>query len=509
VSEEMDVSAPVDPIVDLVRQTLRRHACFAAGETVVVAVSGGADSLCLLHVLSTLHRDLGFHLHVAHLDHSLRGESARADARFVAQLAAELGLSATVEARDVAAYQRLHRLTMEEAARETRYSFLLEVARGAGAAAVATGHTADDDVETLVLHWLRGAGLAGMRGMPIVRELGDSAHGQRGTGGSHVRLPSEAPTMLVRPLLQVTRAQTEAYCREHGLAFRVDETNEDLRVTRNRIRRQLLPELESYNPGLRATLLRSARAAVDDFDYISSQADAAWPGIVAEPQDRAAGLALNRDAFRGLPPALQRSLLRRALQQARQGWQDFGWVHIESLRLAVTQGRVGAVVNLPHGMALTVGYERAVLAPLAEAGARTELTADSPLLLGDALPVNAPGTTPLPGTAWRLDVDEAPLPARLAAGPWEAFVDAGAVAGALILRGPRAGDRFQPLGMTGTKKSQDLFVDEKVPRQYRSRTPLLVAGGRIVWVAGRWLAEWARVRPETRQVWRLRFRRQG
>ena len=501
-------AGPAVSVVEQVRQTLRQHGCFAAGQTVVVAVSGGADSLCLLHVLFTLHRDLGIHLHVAHLDHGLRGETAAADARFVAQFAAGLELPVTVEARDVAAYQQLHRLTTEEAARETRYSFLLEVARRTGAAAVATGHTADDNVETLVLHWLRGAGLAGMRGMPVARELHGFAYEKGKDASIDAERPPGRPPLLVRPLLQVTRAQTEAYCREHGLAFRLDETNENLRVTRNRIRRQLLPELESYNPGLRATLLRSAQAATDDFDYISSQTLAAWPGVVAESQDGATGLSLDRGAFRSLPPALQSGLLRRVLEQLWGGWQDFGWAHFESLRLAVAQGRVGTVVDLPHGLALRVGYENAVLAPLAEAGATLALGPDVPLLLVDVLPVNAPGTTPLPGTTWRLDVDEAPLPAAFAGVPWETFVDAGAVGANLVLRGPRAGDRFQPLGMTGAKKLHDLFVDEKIPRHHRDQTPVLADEGRIVWVAGRWLAQWARVRPETRQVWRLRFRRQ-
>jgi len=127
-------------------------------------------------------------------------------------------------------------------------------------------------------------------------------------------------------------------------------------------------------------------------------------------------------------------------------------------------------------------------------------------LLVDVLPVNVPGTTPLPGTAWRLDVEEAPLPAELARVHREVCVDAGVVGSKLVLRKPRAGDRFQPLGMAGTKKLHDLFVDEKVPRHYRAQTPVLAAEGRIVWVAGRWLAHWARVRPETRQAWRLRLR---
>jgi tRNA(Ile)-lysidine synthetase-like protein len=503
----MERRGPAMSVVEQVRHTLRQHACFAAGQTVVVAVSGGADSLCLLHVLCALRQNLGIHLHVAHLDHGLRGETAAADARFVAQTATDLGLPVSVEARDVAAYRQLHRLTLEEAAREARYGYLLAVARRIGAAVVATGHTADDNVETLILHWLRGAGLAGMRGMPVARELRGFAYAGDSAGAAVPELPPEPSIVLVRPLLQLTRAQTEAYCREHGLVFRLDESNEDLRIARNRIRQQLLPVLESYNPGLRATLLRSALAAADDFDYITGQTKVAWPGVVAPSRHPAAGLSLNRGAFRDLPPSLQGSLLRQALEELWGGWQDFGWAHLESLRAAIAQGRVGTVVDLPHGLALTVDYENAELRPRAAAGATLALDADVPLLLVDALPVNVPGTTVLSGTAWRLDVDEAPLPAEFVGLPWEACVDAYAVGASLALRKPRPGDHFQPLGMTGAKKLHDLFVDEKVPRHCRPQTPVLTAKGGIVWVAGRWLAHWARVRPETGQVWRLRFRR--
>jgi tRNA(Ile)-lysidine synthase len=519
VSEEIErgspaVSVPVSAsAVGQVRQFVERHGCFTAGQTVVVAVSGGADSLCLLHVLCALRQDLGIRLHVGHLDHCLRGEAAAADARFVARTAVHLGLPATIEDRDVLAYQRLHRLTLEEAAREVRYCFLLEVAQRTGAAAVATGHTADDNVETLVLHWLRGAGLAGMRGIPAVRGLegfvyGGERNGGGGepAGGALSKLPAAPPVLLVRPLLALTRAQTEAYCQENGLAFRQDETNEDLRVARNRIRRQLLPELESFNSGIRATLLRAAQAAADDYDYISGQTASVWPGVAAPSRQPAAGLTLHRGAFRDQPPALQRGLLRRALQQLWGGWQDFGWVHLESLRLAVCQGRVGTVVDLPHGLALTVGYEDANLSPRARSGSVPAPDPVLPLLLVDTVPVRAPGTTPLPGTAWRLEVEEAPAPGALAGDRGEVWVDASVVGANLALRRPLPGDRFQPLGMAGDKKLHDLFVDEKVPREYRARTPVLAAEGRIVWVAGRWLAHWARVRPETRRAWHLRLR---
>ena len=240
--------------------------------------------------------------------------------------------------------------------------------------------------------------------------------------------------------------------------------------------------------------------------HLRGQALAAWPAVWRVGVDACAHLRPGR--LSSPAPALQRGLLRGALEQLWGGWQDFGWVHLEAMRLAVCQGRVGTVVDLPHGLALSVDYARARLAarpPSGEAATDPGL----PLLLVDELPVRVPGTTPLPESAWRLEVQPAPPPAAGTAAsqelPWEVYVDAGAVGADLVLRRPRAGDRFQPLGMAGTKKLHDLFVDEKAPREFRSRLPVLAAGDRIVWVAGRWLADWARLRPRHRQAWRLRF----
>ena len=484
------------PIVRIVRRDILEQALLAPGQTVVVAVSGGADSLCLLHVLWRLRQELGVSLHVAHLDHGLRGEESAADARFVAELAAGLGLPATVEARDVSGHQRLHHLTPEEAARDVRYRFLAEVASRVGAGAVATGHTADDNVETLVLHWLRGAGLAGMRGILPSRPLQFP-----GFAPPPETVPPAPLPDLVRPLLSISRAQTEGYCVEQALPFRKDATNDQTAAARNRIRLDLLPDLERYNPRLRETLLRAAAVASGDYDYLRGRALDAWPSVVSVESDGA--LALDREAFRGQHPAIQRGILREALERLWGGWQDFGWAHVEDLRRAAVSGRVGSRVDLPHGLAALAGYTQLRIGTATALG-RLSAPVDVPWLTGGVVPVSLPGVTALPGSPWELVVEAASTEQLATAG--SVVVDAEAVGSDVELRRPRPGDRLQPLGMTGTKKLQDLFVDAKVPREMRAGVPVLAAERGIFWVAGRWAAGWAVAGPATGRAWRFSFR---
>lgn len=470
----------------------------APGDNIVLAVSGGADSLCLMHVLWSLSPRSGWRLHVAHLDHGLRGEEAARDARLVAELAGRLNLPATVERRDVAAYRDANALTLEEAARDVRYSFLAEVADQVGAAAVATGHTADDSMETIVLHWLRGSGLAGLRGIAPAREL-------------------SARVRLIRPLLNLTRADTESYCRNVGLEFAVDATNADERLLRNRIRRRLLPELETYNPNLRETLIRAAAVAADDYDFLAGQVSRWWGLVVTGRPDGT--LSLDRRTIGGLHPAVQGGLLREALTRLWGGWQDFGWVHVQAMRDAVVAGKVGTIVDLPHGLALAVSYDAAWLGPREAVHGWLAGEDDLPEAPTNTLRLAAPGVTALPGSEWSLIVE--PAAEQVDPGvPLSVCVDADQVGADLWLRRPRPGDRFQPLGMTGTKKLQDLLVDAKVPRGRRTTLPVVECARGLLWVAGRpgpevrdlragWLAEWARVRPETARVWQLSFSRAG
>jgi len=250
-----------------VKGFMRRHKLISPGGIVVVAVSGGADSVCLLHLLARCQEKLDIKLHVAHLNHQLRGAESEADARYVVDLADCLDVPCTMAERDVAAYKAERGCSTEEAARELRYDFLAEVADDVGASRVAIGHTRDDQVETILMHILRGAGTSGLRGLEPCSPI--PCRSYQPSAISH-------QIMAIRPLLDVTREETMHYCREHHLEPRIDSSNLSLSFLRNRLRLELLPLLREYNPNVDQALLRLAEIARDDIAFIEQQALQLW-----------------------------------------------------------------------------------------------------------------------------------------------------------------------------------------------------------------------------------------
>ena len=534
-----------------VRQTIERHGLLDAPwpsprRVVVVAVSGGPDSLCLLHVLlvlRSLRSDYGIEVHAAHLNHGLRGADSDEDARFVREIATAWGVAVTVGAADVPALVRAEKLSVEEAARHARYAFLARVAADQGADRIALGHNADDQTETALMHWLRGAGLAGLRGMapksPLVElrfEMDMSAGGEaagpagcfaetRPTGaeGQAGRPQGVAPTdglWLIRPLLHVTRAEVEAYCRENGLTPRIDLSNWDTTYFRNRLRHELLPYLEEYNPNICATIRRSAQALAGDYDVVRARVEEAWRATLrAAPPGR---VTLDLAGWRALPIGLQRSTVRMAVERLRRNRRDLGWEHVEAAVWVARTRETGTRATLPAGLCLTVGYDTLTVADAAGAG-NLENEPACPWLAAvgegivDAVALRLPGVTPLPGSPWRvaaafLDAGEDAL--RRAASnpdPYSAYLDADR-AGALWMRRRKPGDRFQPLGLGGRSKSvQEFMINDKIPATWRDRIPLCVAGvdgDAVAWIVGWRVDERFKVHTGTRRVLRLRCMRE-
>jgi tRNA(Ile)-lysidine synthetase-like protein len=485
-----------------VRAFIAAHQLIRPGAPVVVAVSGGPDSLCLLALLRDMRAELGVELHVAHLDHMIRGAESADEARFVARLAAEWGLPATVAAADVPALARAGRQNLHAAARVARYAFLAEVARAAGAQAVAVAHHAGDQAETVLLHLLRGAGAEGLRGMrPAVgwEEWAGSEHAElqiesdAGKLDSQFSILSSQLPRLIRPLLEITRAEIEAECAERALAPRYDPSNLALDATRNRIRHDLLPRLIEYNPHIVMALGRTAAISADEHEFIGAALDTAWAGL-ARP--RANGVDFDGAAWRALHPALQRAAIRRAHALLAPG-APLGFDHVERARALVARG-VGRRAELPGGVALDVGYG-------GDFTLGEPAPADAPQLAA-AVGLPAAGRLDL-GGGWALIVERLDAPAP-AGGPWEVALDAARLAEPLIARPRRPGDRLAI--EAGHRRLQDVFVDAKVPRDLRAGWPVIAtSAGVVVWVAGLRAAAGYAAGPASAQVVCLRLTRDG
>jgi len=463
--------------------------------TLVVAASGGPDSSALLYCLHRLQDSHRLKLHVAHLNHNFRGEEAYEDARFAARMAQDLGLPATVEKREAIDYQRERGISsFEQAARELRYAFVAEVAGQVGAAAVAVGHTADDLAETVLLHILRGTGLHGLRGMA---EL------------SSWPWPQHPPGLrLFRPLLEATKEETAACCRELGRSYREDSGNTLPRFTRNRVRHQLLPQLAAeYNPQVRQALVRLARSANLELDFLEGELDKAWPRLA--PASLSGGaLALERRALLALHPLLQRLALRRGYALAAEGPHRLEEPHLLAMSQLAQQGHSGQSMPLPGGYWLHVTANQLVFT------ANAQLPCPYPMLSRSfalALPDAAGAIRETLSEGWRVRAELLAWDGMTGDDPLTAYLDPACAQGGLAVRARQHGDRFQPLGMAQEKKLQDYLTDSKMPRSWRDRVPLVAAQRGIAWVVGCRIAHWSRVpedHPVGAPVLRLAFQAQ-
>ena len=487
-----------------VQNTIERYDQLDPDAHVVVGVSGGPDSLCLLHVLKRLRRAYRARLVVAHLNHGTRGRASDADAEFVEEIAAGWKLPVIVERRDVPRLAEKHGLAFEEAARRVRYAFLAQVADRVGAERIAVGHNADDQAETVLMHFLRGSGLAGLRGMLPRASLTEY---QLLEPFFRSPVPAEQLPTLIRPLLEVPRGAVEGYCAKHGLTPRFDRSNLDTTYFRNRLRHELLPELETYNPNIREILRHTAAVVAADYDVLAEQRDKAWDSILREERENA--IVLDQAGWRALPIALQRSTLRQATYRLRQSLRDVTFVQVENAREIALEGETGQQATLPMGLAVTVGYETITVGD----ADRPPPPPDQPLLwTEEPLPVPVPGNAPLPDTDWVLEAQllDRWNRARIVAPdhPWTAYIDADTLTEPVWLRSRRPGDRFRPYGMGGhSMKVSELMINLKIPAMWRACVPLLVIGNEIAWICGYRMAEGFTVEAGTRRVAAFHFGR--
>src|SRR6266571_4062921 len=441
-------------MLETVTSYIERHHLLPESGEIVVGVSGGADSLCLLHLLHRLcgpgKRYAGLRLRIAHLNHKLRGEAGTRDAAAVAGIAAAWGLPVTIGEVDVPALARQERRSLEDTARAARYRFLRQVAQGQP---IAVAHHADDQVETLLLHWLRGAGLAGMVGM----------------------LPRQQN--IIRPLLEVNHAETVAYCRRHDIVPVEDASNTDPHFLRNRIRHELLPLLESLNPGIRATLLRAADVMRIDAGWIKEQIDACWLDIVIAEHDT--NIRLSLGALLVLPLSIQRHLLRRVTARLCAGQSPLELRHYMLIEDLLHRKNTGErlVLDLPHRLLIAREADQVLFERLQINVAKQPLPVQEE---NSAALLPIPGRTPVPGTSW-LAVAET-LPGELLQ----------------EVRSALSREDWSAVWQLLPPTSDAAYV-----RADRSRIPLFLSAFHSVWLAGVCLDDRVRLTSKTRRILRL------
>lgn len=462
-----------------IEATLTEECGLVKDQLIIVGVSGGPDSLCLMETL----RRAGYSLFVAYFDHHLRSESG-ADARVVEKTAVRLGLIYELGGADVRSYAEEKKLSIEDAARTLRYRFLFDLARKHKAQAVAVGHTADDQVETVLMHFLRGSGMSGLKGMSY----------------RSVIKSFDPDIPVVRPLLDMWREETVLYCAVNGLRPRYDSSNESLNFQRNRIRHLLIPTLETYNPKFRETILRMANSLKGDYSFVMETLEHAWGETVVSANEEVVTFDINR--LMEFPLGLQRNLIKHAMQTLHPG-VDIGYQTLKRAADFINAPAANPRLDLKAGLRMfRESGMMHVCAPHAELpfDRWPQMPDDKPIVLhlGDQIPLAG---------GWKVTCERWRLPAlakEQAEGnedQFQVWLDAAELPESFDLRMRHQGDHFSPLGMEGhSQKLSDFFVNEKLPQRARDRWPLLCVGNEIVWVPGFRPAHRYRLKETTREV---------
>ncbi len=470
-----------EPLARWAARTIETHNMLAEGDAVLVGVSGGPDSMALLHVLRQLAPRYSLKLGVAHLDHGLRPGDSEKDAQFVSSLSRTLDLPFYLKKADVREHKRETKQSLEEAARQVRYAFFDDLAEEKGYTKIATGHTADDNAESILMNLLRGSGMTGLSGIPPRR-------GEK----------------IVRPLIEAYRADVLTFLSKRKIAFVTDASNSDLRFVRNRVRHQLMPELRSsYNPIISETLNRLGAISRKDEAWLAGLVEKTAAEAVTAGKGGTPTLSL--PARGAWPDGLKQRVIRRMIKGVKGDLRRISFDHIEAVRHLMESGSSGKRLHLPDRVLVERDGERVRFSKKAQPLRMEKPTDDDDG--GFEYSVLASGFRPETlliretGARIRFTRLERAFAADLARGGQSmAFFDMDQIAFPVVVRSFRPGDRFIPLGMTGTQKVKRYFINNKIPPPDRKKCPILLSRGKIIWLAGFRQDDGFKVTPDTRAI---------
>jgi len=459
-------------LLEKVKNTLLKHQMLQPRDRVLVAVSGGPDSVALCHILNRLRHLYDVELFVTHIHHGLRGSEADQDAIFVQDLGRQLGLQVLVQRVDVHSWQRQHGGSLQMAARSLRYHHLHQLRTQEGASKLALGHNADDQAEEILLRIFRGAGQRGLTGMPPCNRDG-----------------------LIRPLLECHRPEIMTYLENNGLTFRYDESNLKPWCKRNLLRLELLPRLRTeFNSNLNATLLRTANIFREEEDFWESLLQV-WLDEHSQVTQDGKKVRIPIEPLFETHPAMQKRLLRRMVEKIKGDLRGFSFHHTEILLQLCRSGGANCQIDLPDGVKAEKSYGWLTITTHYQSSEDFHYE------------ILSTGDHPVPISKHRLVVEHVSFDQveGYSRDPNEAVMDLDCVSFPLVLRPYKRGDHFRPLGLGGSKKLKDFFIDAKIPRNERRSVPILCCKERIIWVVGHRLDDRVKVKPNTRRLLRLRY----
>lgn len=462
-------------MLDKVLETIARRSLIESGDKIVAGVSGGPDSVCLLHVLHSLSAKINIKVFAIHINHGLRGDESDADEAFTQKMCDKMGIYLRSLAFDISEASRKEKVSLEEAGREIRYREFERYASEIGAAKIAVAHNKNDQAETVMMNILRGAGLKGMAGMDY----------QRGR--------------IIRPLLDISRHDIEKYCEENNLSYRIDSSNLKAEFTRNRLRLETIPGInKSFGVDLTETLHRMASILKNDSSFLEEAALKAFNGCFSEYGNNY--VALNIKGIRNLHPALFSRVVLIAVSRIKGDLKDIGSKHIEDIIELVNKGRTGSVIQLPENIRAGISYNLLKF-----------YTEKIKLKNAFSYELKIPGLTYISETAAYIDASigsrssEVDKYMRISYNSLEQFFDYDRLKRGINIRNRQEGDIFAPFKSRGTKKIKEYFIDNKIPRDKRDEIPLITMGSEVVWIIGYKISDKFKVTENTKTILRLKY----
>lgn len=455
-------------IIEKVKETVQKHHMLAHGDHVLIGLSGGPDSVCLLTILNKLKHELGVHLSAAYIDHGLRPDETPYEIDFCRDLCNSLGMPFITRSIDVKSYVKERKLNKQEAARELRYRVLNEIAAETAANKIALGHNAGDQAETIVMRLFRGTGPSGLSGIPPVRRH------------------------IIRPLIEVERIEIEKFLEDEGMGFVIDSSNLKHEYLRNKIRHLIIPAIKNINRDITKTLSRTADIFRDEERYFEIIVTKTMMRLITRKTDKTIELFLG--PLEAMDTVILRRVLRRAIDETK-GLHGISFIHIEEIISLIKSGKSGDRIYLPKDIRVIKGYSTLIITSEKPAKLDTcVMDNHGEVVLKEALMVIHSQV---------INIDEL---GDFRGGRKVVAIDCDKVHFPLTIRGRLHGDFFYPAGFGKKKKIQDYFVDEKIPRDERDAIPLLISDNNIVWVIGYRLDERYKVDKDTKRVLKLEIK---